>query len=90
MKSYKGFNCIVEHNFKGVNVHCYVSKNTGITVALAEVNSPLVNAYITVSTEASNHNGCPHVLEHLVFLGSDDYPYKGILDKAANRCFAQV
>lgn len=28
-------------------------------------------------------------MEHLVFTGSEDYPYKGILDHVANRCFAQ-
>jgi hypothetical protein len=28
-------------------------------------------------------------LEHLIFLGSEDYPYKGFLDRVANRCFAQ-
>ena len=28
-------------------------------------------------------------VEHLVFIGSEDYPYKGILDNIANRCFAQ-
>ncbi|KNB44290.1 peptidase m16 domain-containing protein [Blastocystis sp. subtype 4] len=28
-------------------------------------------------------------LEHLIFTGSQEYPYKGILDQVANRCFAQ-
>ncbi|KTW27471.1 uncharacterized protein T551_02970 [Pneumocystis jirovecii RU7] len=36
-----------------------------------------------------NDSGCPHTLEHLVFLGSKTYPYKGILDSLANRSFAQ-
>ena len=31
----------------------------------------------------------PHTLEHLVFLGSEAYPYKGVLDKLANRCLAR-
>lgn len=30
----------------------------------------------------------PHTLEHLIFLGSEDYPYKGVLDLLANRCLA--
>lgn len=28
-------------------------------------------------------------MEHLVFTGSEHYPYKGILDRIASRCFAQ-
>lgn len=31
----------------------------------------------------------PHTLEHLIFLGSEQYPYKGVLDTLANRAFAQ-
>lgn len=27
-------------------------------------------------------------MEHLIFLGSEDYPYKGVLDIVANRCLA--
>lgn len=30
----------------------------------------------------------PHTLEHLIFLGSELYPYKGVLDLLANRCLA--
>ncbi|KAL0479927.1 hypothetical protein AKO1_000673 [Acrasis kona] len=47
--------------------------------------TPQVNTNIAIATEASDDDGCPHVLEHLIFLGSDDYPYKGVLDKLANR-----
>lgn len=34
-------------------------------------------------------DGLPHTLEHLIFLGSKKYPYKGILDKLANRSLAE-
>ena len=49
---------------------------------------------------AQDHDGLPHTLEHLVFLGSEDYPYKEVpatplyptapqvLDLLANRCLA--
>ena len=30
----------------------------------------------------------PHTLEHMIFLGSEDYPYKGVLDLLANRMLA--
>jgi len=31
-----------------------------------------------VATEAHDDDGLPHTLEHLIFLGSDDYPFKAI------------
>jgi Zn-dependent M16 (insulinase) family peptidase len=56
----------------------------------------MVNLFATLATEAvtkpgiyHGDDGLPHTLEHLVFLGSAQYPYKGVLDKLANRCLAQ-
>lgn len=66
----------------------YKSSKTGITVFVSEYDGPLVNGYLCVATEASDDDGLPHTLEHLVFMGSEDYPYKGILDQLANRCLA--
>jgi Zn-dependent M16 (insulinase) family peptidase len=45
------------------------------------VEGPLVNAFIVLATECLTNDGLPHTLEHLVFLGSEKYPYKGVLDK---------
>lgn len=39
-------------------------------------------------TETLDNDGLPHTLEHLTFMGSKKYPYKGILDLIANRCMA--
>ena len=52
-----------------------------------------------------NDSGCPHTLEHLgtcdlfwhsrinvratVFMGSEQYPYKGVLDNLASRAFSE-
>lgn len=47
-----------------------------------------VSIFINLATEAHDDDGLPHTLEHLVFLGSEDYPYKGVLDLLANRCLA--
>lgn len=44
---------------------------------------------MTKATEAKDDDGLPHTLEHLIFLGSLDYPYKGTLDIIANRCLAR-
>lgn len=41
-----------------------------------------------IATEAHDDDGLPHTLEHLIFLGSELYPYKGVLDLLANRCLA--
>jgi Zn-dependent M16 (insulinase) family peptidase len=50
--------------------------------------APIVKGYFAVATEIFNDSGCPHTLEHLVFMGSDKYPYKGVLDNLANRAFS--
>jgi hypothetical protein len=41
-----------------------------------------------VATKADDDDGLPHTLEHLIFLGSEEYPYKGVLDILANKCYA--
>ena len=38
--------------------------------------------------QALDDDGLPHTLEHLIFLGSEDYPYKEVLDLLANRALA--
>jgi len=64
------------------------SRLTGLTVVVGRAASPIVNSYICLATEAKTHDGLPHVLEHLIFLGSEEYPYKEVLDLLANRCLA--
>ena len=69
-------------------VNKYKSTTTGMTAVVANVDGPLVNGFLAIATEAHDDDGIPHTLEHLVFLGSEDYPYKGVLDLLANRCLA--
>ena len=69
-------------------VEKYQSNLTGLKIVLAQVEGPLVNGYFTLATETHDDDGLPHTLEHLVFLGSELYPYKGVLDLVANRCLA--
>ncbi|XP_040563241.1 uncharacterized protein C05D11.1 [Lepeophtheirus salmonis] len=66
----------------------YKSTRTNITVVISQVESPITNGYICLATEAFTNDGLPHTLEHLIFLGSEDYPYKELLDLLANRFFA--
>ena len=71
-----------------IPVEKYKSQRTGLTVTVAQVDGPVVNGYFCLATEAHDDDGLPHTLEHLVFLGSEDYPYKEVLDLLANRCLA--
>ena len=66
----------------------YKSIRTGLTVTVAQVDGPVVNGYFCLATEAHDDDGLPHTLEHLIFLGSEQYPYKGVLDLLANRCLS--
>ncbi|KAN0061466.1 hypothetical protein ACQY0O_006313 [Thecaphora frezii] len=72
----------------GIFVEKWKSRVTGLTVAWANFQSPLLNCYMTFATEIFEDTGVPHTLEHLIFLGSEQYPYKGVLDTLANRAFA--
>ncbi|KAG2209536.1 hypothetical protein INT47_008380 [Mucor saturninus] len=80
--------CTVPTDF-GVTFTKFKSEKTGLTVMLADIEAPLVNGYFALATESFDDFGCPHTLEHLVFLGSEQYPYKGVLDSLANRAIAQ-
>lgn len=66
------------------------SERTGLQVTYINQPSPIVNGYFAVATEITNDSGCPHTLEHLVFLGSKKYPYKGLLDTLGNRLFSST
>ncbi|ODN05099.1 hypothetical protein Ocin01_01597, partial [Orchesella cincta] len=66
----------------------YVCQWTGLEVVHAEIEGPIVHGYIVIGTRVEDEDGLPHTLEHLVFLGSEDFPYKGVLERAANKCFA--
>ncbi|CAG7825781.1 unnamed protein product [Allacma fusca] len=66
----------------------YRSRSTGLELVHASIPGPVVNGYIVLATRAEDHDGLPHTLEHMIFLGSDEYPYKGILDILANKCLA--
>jgi hypothetical protein len=61
------------------------SNKTGLTVVVGNHSSPITNGYFTIASEIFDDTGRPHTLEHLIFLGSKEYPYKGVLDQLANR-----
>ncbi|WWC71010.1 uncharacterized protein I206_104963 [Kwoniella pini CBS 10737] len=61
------------------------SEKTGLTVVLGSHQAPITNGYFAIASEIFDDTGRPHTLEHLIFLGSKQYPYKGVLDQLANR-----
>lgn len=80
----------------GAKVQLWQHKSTKARLRLISTAGPMANLYVVLATEAvptewgaKPDDGLPHTLEHLIFLGSEKYPYKGILDKLANRCLAR-
>ncbi|KAH0838376.1 Metalloenzyme, LuxS/M16 peptidase-like protein [Lanmaoa asiatica] len=78
----------VQLDYTDVVVSKWRSRVSGLTLVHLDYEAPLINGYFVVATEIFNDSGCPHTLEHLVFMGSEKYPYKGIIDHLANRGFS--
>ncbi|KAL7625178.1 hypothetical protein AAE478_004393 [Parahypoxylon ruwenzoriense] len=68
----------------------YESERSGMQVIVADREGPKVNGYFTLATEIFDDSGSPHTLEHLVFMGSKSYHYKGLLDKLASRAYGST
>ncbi|RCK66408.1 hypothetical protein Cantr_02135 [Candida viswanathii] len=66
------------------------SQRTGLQITYINQPSPIVNGYFAVATEIENNSGSPHTLEHLIFMGSQKYPYKGLLDNLGNRLYSST
>lgn len=67
----------------------YYSEKYGTTVVFAKAKSEIVYATMAFGTKVFNNHGAPHALEHLVFMGSEEYPYKGALDHMAHQSFSR-
>ncbi|KAL2709033.1 hypothetical protein KLU848_2345 [Kluyveromyces marxianus] len=69
----------------------YISSHSKLQlVHVNNKSSPLVEGYFAVGTECPSDSGVPHTLEHLIFMGSQKYPYKGLLDTAGNLCMSNT
>jgi Zn-dependent M16 (insulinase) family peptidase len=73
-----------------VSISQYVSERTGMHVVIADQKGPKVQGYFALATEIFDDSGSPHTLEHLVFMGSKSYQYKGLLHKLASRAYSNV
>lgn len=77
-------------NYAPVTITQYVSERTGMQVVTVDQKGPKVNGYFTLATEIFDDSGSPHTLEHLCFMGSKSYKYKGVLDKLATRAYSNT
>ena len=59
-------------------------------MAVVDQKGPKVNGYFALATEIHDDSGAPHTLEHLCFMGSKAYNYKGLLDKLATRQYSMT
>ncbi|KAI1340894.1 Metalloenzyme, LuxS/M16 peptidase-like protein [Xylariaceae sp. FL0016] len=79
-----------ETDFSPTTITQYESERSGMQVVVVDRIGPKVNGYFTLATEIFDDSGAPHTLEHLVFMGSKSYQYKGLLDKLASRAYGNT
>ncbi|KAG7661123.1 uncharacterized protein J8A68_005360 [[Candida] subhashii] len=79
-----------EVEYAPTHIKKWKSQRTGLQLTYINQPSPIVNGYFAVATEIKDSSGCPHTLEHLVFMGSKKYPYKGLLDNLGNRLYSST
>ncbi len=79
--------CSFPLEYCNASIHKWRSNLTGLTAVHVALESPIVHGYFALATEITNDSGAPHTLEHLCFLGSELWPYKGILDNLASRAY---
>ncbi|KAF8527970.1 Metalloenzyme, LuxS/M16 peptidase-like protein [Hysterangium stoloniferum] len=89
--SFGNFHLVKQHNLgsSDISLSKWRSRVSGLNVIHLNYQAPIVKGYFVVPTEIFDDSGCPHTLEHLVFMGSEQYPYKGVLDNLANRAFSE-
>ncbi|KAF2033818.1 zinc metalloprotease-like protein [Setomelanomma holmii] len=68
----------------------YESQRTGLRAVVVDRKGPKIYGNFAVATEIHDDSGSPHTLEHLCFMGSKHYPYKGVLDKVATRSYSDT
>ncbi|KIW71936.1 hypothetical protein PV04_00162 [Phialophora macrospora] len=66
----------------------YESERTGMRVIVVDQEGPKLHGFFVLATEIHDDSGAPHTLEHLCFMGSRSYKYKGFLDKLATRAYS--
>ncbi|EPS43054.1 hypothetical protein H072_2916 [Dactylellina haptotyla CBS 200.50] len=75
-------------DYSPTDITKYESTRTGMSVVVVNKESPKVLGFFALATEILDDSGAPHTLEHLCFMGSKNYRFKGILDKFATRAYS--
>ena len=57
---------------------------------IVDQKGPKVLGFFALASEIFDDSGAPHTLEHLCFMGSKSYQYKGVLDKLATRAYSNT
>ncbi|KAJ2119643.1 hypothetical protein IW147_005709 [Coemansia sp. RSA 720] len=70
-------------------VYVYKHKDAEFRVVVCQVPGPLCHLAVCVPTLCADHKGKPHTLEHMVFCGSEKYPYLGYIDAVASHNLGQ-
>jgi Zn-dependent M16 (insulinase) family peptidase len=68
----------------------YESDRTGMRIVVVDQVGPKVYGYFVLATEIHDDSGAPHTLEHLCYMGSRSYKYKGFLDKLGTRAYSNI
>ena len=66
----------------------YESERTGMRIVVVDQEGPKLYGFFVLATEIQDDSGAPHTLEHLCFMGSKSFQYKGFLDKLATRAYS--
>ncbi|KAK6529106.1 hypothetical protein TWF694_004321 [Orbilia ellipsospora] len=75
-------------DYSPTDITKYESTRTGMSIVVVNKESPKVLGFFALATEILDDSGAPHTLEHLCFMGSKNYRFKGILDKFATRAYS--
>lgn len=76
--------------YSATNLTQYESTRTGMRVVVVDGEGPRVDGFFTLATEIHDDSGAPHTLEHLCFMGSRSYRYKGLLEKLSSRSYSEI
>ncbi|KIX00400.1 uncharacterized protein Z518_10539 [Rhinocladiella mackenziei CBS 650.93] len=78
----------IEPDYCPSKITQYESERTGMRVVVVDQQGPKLHGFFVLATEIHDDSGAPHTLEHLCFMGSKSYKYKGFLDKLATRAYS--
>lgn len=79
---------VIEPDYCPAKVTQYESERTGLRIVVVDQQGPKLFGFFVLATEIHDDSGAPHTLEHLCFMGSKSYKYKGFLDKLATRAYS--